>query len=114
MPRAGADAAHTVNHPGNTVLRGLAERVLARLGRPAAVRDPGRTLLDAVHAPLAADVLEALGLDAEPSEHWVLAGRTVPDEVVRERQLQWYGEHPEVAAAGLERHAETLRLLALA
>lgn len=114
LPRAGADAAHTVNHPGNTVLRGLAERVLERLGRTAAVPDPGRTLLDAVHAPLAADVLEALGIDAEPREHWVLAGRTVPDEVVRDRQLQWYGAHPEVAAAGLERHAATLRLLALA
>jgi len=85
----------------------------ASLGRPAAVRDPGRTLLDAVHAPLAADVLDALGLDAEPSEHWVLAGRTVPDDMVREGQLRWYAAHPEVAAAGLERHAETLRLLAL-
>ena len=114
VPRAGVDAAHTINHPGNTVLRGLAERVLERLGRAAAVPDPGRTLLDAVHAPLAADVLEALGIDAEPREHWVLAGKPVPDDVVRDAQLHWYGEHPEVAAAGLERHAGTLRLLALA
>ena len=114
VPRAGVDAAHTVNHPGNTVLRGLAERVLDRLGRPAAVPDPGRTLLDAVHAPLAADVLEALGIDAQPREHWVLAGKAVPDDVVRDGQLQWYGEHPEAVAAGLERHAGTLRLLALA
>ena len=37
----GADAAHTVNHPGNTVLRGLAERVLARLGRPDRARRHG-------------------------------------------------------------------------
>ena len=114
VPRAGVDAAHTINHPGNSVLRGLAERVLERLGRAAAVPDPGRTLLDAVHAPLAADVLEALGVDAEPREHWVLAGKPVPDDVVRDAQLHWYGEHPEVAAAGLERHAGTLRLLALA
>lgn len=113
VPLAGVDAAHTINHPGNTVLRGLTERVLERLGRAAAVPDPGRTLLNAVHAPLAADVLDALGIDAEPREHWVVAGEAVPDDVVRERQLRWYDEHPDVAPAGMKRHAETLRLLAL-
>ena len=37
-----------------------------------------------------------------------------PTTVVRDAQLHWYAAHPEVAAAGLERHAGTLRLLALA
>ncbi len=111
---AGAGAVHTVNHPGNEVLRGLAHRVLARLGHDVEVPDPGRTLLDSVHTPLPAEVLEALGLDvAAARADWRVGGQVVEDAAVREAQLRFYAEHPQVVPAGLERHGETMALLGL-
>ena len=110
---AGAQAAHTVNHPGNLILRGLAARVLAQLGHQLDVEDPGRTLLDNVHTPLAADVLTALRLDAEATEAWLVGGVVVADDQVREEQLRWYAEHQPVVQAGLARHRDALALLGL-
>ena len=111
---AGAGAVHTVNHPGNEVLRGLARRVLDRLGRDLDVPDPGRTLLDSVRTPLQAEVLEALGLDVAAARgHWLVGGDVVEDGAVREAQLRFYAEHPQLVAAGLERHGDTLALLGL-
>lgn len=110
---AGVDAAHTINHPGNPVLRGLAHRVLEQLGYPVQVDDPGRTLLDSIHAPLAAGVLAALGLAGDAREDWVVRGEVVPDEEVRRAQLQWYAEHESVVQAGLSRHSDVLALLGL-
>jgi hypothetical protein len=109
---AGAAATHTVNHPGNGVLTGLARRVLAAVGLPAEVADPGRTLLDSVHAPVLGPVLDALGLSGPGREDWLVAGRRVSDAEVREAHLRWYAEHPGVAEAGLARHAATLAALA--
>ena len=110
---AGAQAGHTVNHPGNVVLRGLAARVLDRLGHQIDVEDPGRTLLDSVHTPLAADVLTALCLDAEATEAWLVGGVVVADDEVRDEQLRWYAEHQPMVQAGLTRHRNTLALLRL-
>ncbi len=111
---AGAGAVHTVNHPGNEVLRGMAGRVLTRLGHDVAVPDPGRTLLDSVHTPLHADVLEALGLDAGAVRaDWQVGGQVVEDGAVREAQLRFYAEHPQLVPAGLERHRDTMALLGL-
>ncbi len=59
---AGDGATQTVNHPGNPVLRGVAERVLAALGLPGDVPDPGRTLLDSIHTPVLPEALDALGI----------------------------------------------------
>lgn len=110
---AGAAAAHTVNHPGNDVLAGVAARVLAAAGLPGAIDDPGRTLLDSVHAPVQPAVLAALGLDGTPAHgDWLVHGTRVPDATVREVQLHWYAEHPGVAEAGLERHAAAAAALA--
>lgn len=111
---AGADAASTVNHPGNPVLRGLAERVLERLGHRVEVPDPGRTLLNAVHSPLAADVLAALDLPDPARETWTVAGEQIDDDEVRDAQLRWYAEHDHVAPAGLHRHREAVAVLGLA
>lgn len=108
---AGARATQTVNHPGNDVLRGLAERVLRACGLPAAVDDPGRTLLDSVHAPVLPEVLSALGLAGSGRPGWTVAGREVADEEVREAHVRWYREHPGVAEAGLARHAEVAAVL---
>lgn len=113
LHRAGVAAAHTVNHPGNPVLRGLAERVLERLGHQVEVPDPGRTLLDAVHTPLAADVLDALGLPGPARDTWVVAGVEVGDDEVRDEQLRWYATHDHVAPAGLRRHRDAAARLGL-
>ena len=112
LDAAGAAAAHTVNHPGNAVLAGLARRVLAAAGSPAEPADPGRTLLDSVHAPVQSAVLDALGLTGEAQDDWLVEGRRTPDAAVREAQLRWYADHPGVAEAGLERHAAAAAALA--
>ncbi|WP_288798793.1 WcbI family polysaccharide biosynthesis putative acetyltransferase [uncultured Arsenicicoccus sp.] len=110
---AGADACHVVNHPGNTVLVALVRRVQAHLGLDADAEDPGRTLLSELFAPLDARVVDALGLDAEARTHWVRRGKQVPDDEVRETQLAWLAEHPDIVRLTLERHAGTARLLGL-
>jgi hypothetical protein len=108
---AGAHATQTVNHPGNAVLRGLAERVLGELGLPTAVDDPGRTLLDSIHTPVLPEVLAALSLPGAGRSGWLVHGREVADEEVREAHARWYREHPGVAEAGLTRHAEVAAVL---
>lgn len=110
---AGADAAHVINHPGNPVLVGLGRRVAERLGLDAEVPEPTGTLLDEVHAPLLPEVLEALGLAVDPVAHWVYRGAVLPDEQVREVQLDWLRERPQVVEFGLDRHRETARLLGI-
>ncbi|QJY44581.1 WcbI family polysaccharide biosynthesis putative acetyltransferase [Pseudonocardia broussonetiae] len=109
----GTDAAHTLNHPGNPVLIALARRVQAAVGLPPDADDPGRALLGGVRAPLDPDVLDALGLDAEPRAHWLVDGVPVDDGQVRAAQRDWYSAHPEWVAAGLERHAPRREILAM-
>lgn len=113
LPAAGAGSSHTLNHPGNPVLVGLAQRVLDAVGGGTAV-DPGRVLLRSVMSPLHPEVLDALGLDPYAArEGWLVQGEPVEDAQVREEQLRWYGAHPDVVAAGLARHEVALRALGL-
>ena len=68
-----------------------------------------------MHAPVQPAVLAALGLArARGGTHddWVVSGSRIPDAAVREAQLRWYAEHPGVAEAGLDRHAEAAAVLA--
>lgn len=114
LEQTGADSSHTLNHPGNPVLIGLAQRVLDALGHDGTVGDPGRVLLRSVLAPLHPEVLDALGLDAAAArEVWLVDGEPVDDEHVRAEQLAWYAEHPEVVTAGLERHGAAMTVLGL-
>ena len=114
------ESMRTINHPGNPVWAALGARVLDALaladGAVCALppRDPGRPLLDSVHAPRDAAVIEAFGLDAEPRPDWIIDGCVVSADQVREAHLRWYAEHPDVVTAGLLRHASTLRELAAA
>lgn len=103
----------TLNHPGNALLAELAARIRAALGLPAHVADPGRPLLDAVHAPREAAVLQAWDLDGDERPHWIVNGAEVAAGEVREAHLGWYAEHPDAVRAGLDRHAETLQILGL-
>lgn len=110
----------TINHPGNPVWAAVGARTLAALGLAegpsgtAVPRDPGRPLLDSVHAPRDPAVIDAFGLDAEPTSHWTVDGSVVPAAEVRLAHLRWYAEHPDAVTAGLSRHSATLRELAAA
>lgn len=112
---AGTGAAHTVNHPGNEIIVGLARRVEAGFGWPVAAGDPGRTLLDSVHAPVEAPVRAALGLPAagagEHATDWVVGGKVLSAGEVRAVQLDWYAQHPAVVTHLVARSAAQLLLL---
>ncbi|WP_169316278.1 WcbI family polysaccharide biosynthesis putative acetyltransferase [Mobilicoccus pelagius] len=106
---AGVDAAHTINHPGNTVLLGLAARVLDHLALSGEVVDPGRTLLRSILAPVLPETCRALGLPTDAArEAWSINGTTVADEEIRDRHLDWYAAHPGLAEHVLDARADTL------
>jgi hypothetical protein len=114
IERSGADAMHTIDHPGNPVLSALAERVLDALDAPGQVPERERALLGTTRAPREPRVLEALGLPVERARtHWQHAGSEYSVAAVREAQLAHYAEHPDLVQAGLDRYAELIDLLAL-
>jgi hypothetical protein len=115
----GFELMRTINHPGNAIWAALGARVLEELevesfGIDPTPRDPGRPLLDAVHAPREAAVIDAFELPDTPTGDWIVDGSAVSSEAVREAHLRWYTEHPDAVSAGLTRHAATLRELAAA
>lgn len=109
----GADAAHTINHPGNGVLTELARRVLRHQNVTLAVDAPARTLLGSIHAPLEARVLAALGIDADPRPDWRDAHGTWRPEEVHAIQMRWYEANPDYIGLAMHRHAHTLDLLGM-
>ncbi|WP_342356207.1 WcbI family polysaccharide biosynthesis putative acetyltransferase [Micrococcus sp. KRD070] len=107
---------YTVNHPTNMLLTRVAERVAGHLPGAVAVQPvpASRVLLGGVRAPLEAVVVEALDLDAEPTEDWTVAGQTVPAEQLRQTHLDWYAQNPQAVEVGMRKYADQLRLLGLA
>ncbi|NQX13456.1 peptide ABC transporter ATPase [Microbacteriaceae bacterium VKM Ac-2855] len=105
-------AMRTLNHPGNPIWAAMAGRVRDRLGLAAVEHDPGRPLLNAVHAPRDATVIEAWGLSEVPVEDWRVGDEVVTAAEVREAHLEWYAMNPDVVEAGMRRHETSLRLLA--
>jgi hypothetical protein len=111
---AGAAAMLTVNHPGNAVLVPLAGRIMAACGLGGAARDPGRTLLAAIRAPIRPEVLDALGLDvAAAAPAWDIGGRRLTEDEVAAAQAGWYADRAPVVEAALRRYAGTIRALGL-
>jgi hypothetical protein len=104
----------TINHPGNPVWTALAARVRSAIGEDPRVIDPGREILNNVHAPRLAVVAEAYGLPMPSAPGWVVDGVDVPDDAVREAHLRWYSDNPDVIDAGIARHRATLDLLGFA
>jgi hypothetical protein len=103
----------TINHPGNPVWLTLAARVRQTLGISEPVRDPGRELLDHVHAPRDPVVIQAFGLTDQPDPDWRVGRQRISAEQVHDAHLEWYARHPQTVAAGLARHADTLAALGL-
>lgn len=106
------DQMRTLNHPGNSVWTAAAARVRAAAGLQERPVDPGRPLLDSVHAPREAAVIAAFDLDDEPRAQWIVGGVEISADEVKAAHLRWYRDHPDVVAAGVARHADTLRVLA--
>ncbi len=103
------DLARTVNHPGNALFLPLGARLVAALGAPGQVVDPGRPILAGVRAPLEDWVVDAWNLDAEPRPDWTVAGESLPAAAVREAHLAYYAERPAVLAAVVARMEPLLR-----
>ncbi|WP_242456338.1 WcbI family polysaccharide biosynthesis putative acetyltransferase [Mycolicibacterium sp. P1-18] len=110
---SGADAAHTVNHPGNGVLTELGRRALGALGVTASVPVPARTLLGSAIAPLEPRVLRARGIVAPGRVDWWFDGAELRSDDVHRAQLQWYRDNPDFIGLAVERHAHALDLLGL-
>lgn len=110
----GAEAAHTINHPGNLVLTELGRRTLRLLDVDLPVVAPAKTLLDSVVAPRERRVLDALGLTAPERIRWVTAGEELEPADVHRAQLRWYRDNPDFVPLALARHASTLELLGMA
>ncbi|MEU0496100.1 WcbI family polysaccharide biosynthesis putative acetyltransferase [Mycobacterium sp. NPDC006124] len=113
LGRSGADAAHTVNHPGNGVLVELGRRVLAALDVTATVPTPPHTLLGSAIAPLESRVLTARGIVAPGRADWWFDGSEISPQDVHRTQLRWYQDNPDFVELAIARHAHTLDLLAL-
>lgn len=110
--RPSFDLMRTMNHPGNPVWTELATRVAEHLGLDGDPVELDRPLLNGIHAPRSAVVIEAWELTVPATDEWTVHGEQVPDDEVRRAHLSWYGEHPDVVAAGVARHAEALSMLA--
>jgi hypothetical protein len=110
----GAEAAHTINHPGNRVLTELGRRLLRSRDVDLAVPEPPHTLLDSVVAPLERRVLAALGSTAPERRRWRRGSEELRPDDVHRAQWQWYRDNPEYVSLAVTRHAGTLDLLGLA
>ncbi|MDO5513151.1 WcbI family polysaccharide biosynthesis putative acetyltransferase [Corynebacterium sp.] len=106
---------HTINHPSNESLAFMAQRVLDEIvddGRVTAPAD--REMLGGLQAPVDAGAARALGVSVAGRAQWTAAGEPLDWPLLVAAQLEFYRAHPQVVAAGLERHAERLALLGLA
>ncbi len=103
----------TINHPGNPVILALGSRILEVLGRDGrAVRDPGRPLLNAVHAPREPGVIDAWGLTDDEQADWIVDGVRIETARVLDAHREWYAQRPGFVAAGVERLGRLLGIWA--
>lgn len=105
---------HTLNHPSNETLAVLARRVLRaidpQLAEAHEVQLPDEELLGHLQSPIDEQAAQALGAKVRRGE-WTDNGEVIDAEEIREAQLKFYEEHPEVVQAALNRHGELLTLL---
>lgn len=110
---AGYDAAHAINHPGNTVLAELARRILGECGVAGTVRLGDTPLLGSVLVPIEQRVLDALGIAGPARGRWLFNGETFDPDRVHRIQMSWYADNVDFLHLAVERHAETMGLLGL-
>jgi hypothetical protein len=114
LAAAGCDAAHAINHPGNTVLATLARRVLTAIGVPGSVTLRADPLLGSVYVPLEQRVLDALSLPGQARSHWRFHGATLDPDWVHRIQLEWYRTNSDFLRLAVDRHGSTMDALGLA
>jgi hypothetical protein len=107
-------AFHTFNHPSRLVLDELVSRVHEKLDLPyatdaAASAEP----LGKMRIPVEAAVLQARSLSGPSQQDWLVRGHTRRRADVLRAHLAWYGDHPDVLAAGIAEHAERLSAFGL-
>ena len=110
---AGRDAAHAINHPGNTVLTVLADRILEACGVSGRVRLDGAALLGSVYAPLEQRVLDAQGIAGRPRDTWWFHGASIDPERVHRVHMEWYRHNDDFPVLAVQRHGPTLEQLGL-
>ncbi len=88
----------------------MGERIVAALGAPGRVVDPGPPDPRVrPRAPLEDWVVDAWRLDTAPRPDWTVGAETVPADVVREAHLAYYAERPALLAAVVDRMAPLIR-----
>ncbi|MCU1405433.1 MAG: peptide transporter ATPase [Glaciihabitans sp.] len=103
----------TINHPGNAVWSAIAARLRGMLDLGDHSVDPGRELLNSIHAPREQAVVDAYNLDTAAVGEWLVGESTVSTAEVRDAHLRWYADNPEVVEAGITRHRAALDVLGL-
>ena len=109
-------AMHTLSHPTNLTLVEIARRILTTLGLPgdSEIAKPEREFLGERRAPVEAAVVDALGWpQSDRRDEWIVAKKTVPLGDLLRQQLDFYAQHPGIAADTRTRFANRLTLLEL-
>ncbi len=106
---------HTLSHPTNATLAGIAGRILTALDLPGGdVVIPAREFLGAIRTPLDPAVATALGYAPQSCRsEWLIDKQTVPLAQLLDVQLDFYAGHPDVVADARVRFADRLALLEL-
>jgi hypothetical protein len=107
---------HTLTHPTNSTLSGIARRILAALGvvDGADIETPTREFLGAIRTPVEPAVAAALGYSPQSCHsEWIIDKRPVPLAQILEVQLSFYAQHPDVVSDARSRFADRLALLEL-
>jgi hypothetical protein len=107
---------HTLSHPTNITLAGIASRIVTALGIDAGNDGaiPAREFLGAIRTPVEPAVAAALGYSSQSClSEWIIDKRTVPLAQLLEIQLNFYAQHPDVMIDARSRFADRLALLGL-
>ena len=91
---AGADAAHTVNHPANPCCGGWPAGCGPPSGSARRCPTPAGCCSGRCSPRSVPTCWPPTGLEGPGREDWVLHGRTVPDAEVAEEHLRWYAAPP--------------------
>lgn len=110
---------HTINHPDNSTLTVLAQRVVETLVISGPINAPARELLGALEAPVEPAVAQALGAPLRPdaATDWRLGSNDdaphLTQAQVAEAQLDFYRARPHLVAQAMQRHEERIHILGL-
>ena len=107
-------AMHTLSHPTNLTLVEIARRIVTALGLPAEsdIANPEREFLGGLRTPIEAAVVDALGWpQSDRRDEWIVARKAIPLSDLLTLQLDFYAQHPGIAADARTRFADRLTLL---